>query len=166
MDHSFIDSSSKSLFINTTKEPSLAGIGVNTRKSALSKKTNYKFQTRSIDEETNHASKSMADLKMVLDLKNDIREKMATFEERFATKDEIAEAVDKLGEEIAFDINQLENGINEAKTMTIIPPDKPTHDVPSNLERLVDRAVGRRNEDQIKTAIRVTTQDLRYQMKK
>ena len=107
MDHSFIDSSSKSLFINTTKEPSLAGIGFKTQKSTKSKNTHFKSThfNRSVDEETNVQSKSLADLKMVMDLKNDIREKFATFEHRFATKDEITEAVDKLGEEIAFDIN-------------------------------------------------------------
>lgn len=113
---SYIDDSSKSLFINTVKDGSIGPFGVDTRKSAMSRKSglasrNLKSNTTTIDDDSVNAP----DAKMMLQFKNEIRQKLSELEEKFVSKDQVAEAVDKLGEEIAFDINQLESSIAEAK---------------------------------------------------
>ena len=41
-------------------------------------------------------------------MKNEIRLKLEEFENKFISKIQLDAAVDKLGEEIAFDINQIE----------------------------------------------------------
>ena len=45
------------------------------------------------------------DLKLLMDLKNDMRAKIEELESKMAGKATVNEAVDKLGEEIAYDIN-------------------------------------------------------------
>ena len=44
-------------------------------------------------------------MKIILDLKNDMRAKIEELESKMAGKAAVSEAVDKLGEEIAYDIN-------------------------------------------------------------
>ena len=46
-------------------------------------------------------------------MKNEVREKLTEMENRFVTGENLTTAVDKLGEEIAFDINSLETSFKE-----------------------------------------------------
>ena len=53
------------------------------------------------------------DMKIIMDLKQDIRQKLEEIEEQYATKRMVNEGVDKLGEEIAYDINQIESQLKD-----------------------------------------------------
>ena len=53
------------------------------------------------------------DMKIIMDLKQDIRQKLEEIEEQYATKRTVNEGVDKLGEEIAYDINQIESQLKD-----------------------------------------------------
>ena len=163
----FIDDSSKSLFINTTKEGSLGpALNADARRSALSRKTMQGRHGRSaLDDDA-----SSGDLKLMLSFKNEMRQKISELEEKYVSRDQVAEAIDKLGEEIAFDINQLEQQIGDGKKA---PPGQEAKGSkrfdemePPMLTKLVSQAVGKRSDENVKLAIRQTTQDMRYQLKK
>lgn len=46
-------------------------------------------------------------------MKNEVREKLVEMDAKFITQPALTEAVDKLGEEIAFDINAIEQSVKE-----------------------------------------------------
>lgn len=54
-------------------------------------------------------------MKVIMDLKSDVRVKIEELEGKMADKALLNEAVDKLGEEIAYDINQIESQMKEQK---------------------------------------------------
>ena len=55
------------------------------------------------------------DMKIIMDLKQDVRQKLEEMELWYATKGVVSEGIDKLGEEIAYDINQIESQLKEQK---------------------------------------------------
>ena len=154
---SFINTSTKSLFINTVKDQQVKSVRSKSRKGS---KPITKSTARNVETPTCSLQKGMlgVDALLICELEQKINEMTESLKSiKSELSEQITTQVDKLGEDIAIDINQIEASLKKIDDRV----DRTKLEKYESKEKK-QQQVGTFSEDLVKNIVRGQLKDVKY----